>query len=305
MSNNPASPLLGGNEHDENAQTTSQNGKKQGFNSDKRPPTKSKYSDESTPLLSRDPDREDEDENAREEVPVPSLYGDSIHQLKSRWRLPTIISIVVLSLLLIAILAFGFALPSVVKEYTEQALVFEPTDLSIVSITGSGVKARVQGDLVLDASRVERKPVRDLGKLGTWIARAVEAKPSNVHVYLPERDGAVLGTAQIPSVVIFIRNGVVNHIDIVSDVAPGDFDDLRQVAKDWIDGRLSELRVTGKADVALKSGILSLGTQTVSKDMVFKGMFLTLIPLMHGLMGSARINHANFATVRSHQTQHP
>ena len=282
MADHPTSPLLGDNDHDQSSKTLAQKGQKHGTAingvSNKRPNAKSKYSDESTPLLSRDPDREEDDETAREDdpantdfVPVPSLYGDSIHKGKTRWRAPTIIAIVTLTLFLIAILAFGFALPAIVKEYAEQAAIFDPQDLSIVSITSSGVKARVKGDFVLDASRVDRKPVRDLGKFSTWIAIAVKATPSNVHVYLPERDGAVLGTAQLPPVVVSVRNGEVTHLDIVTDVEPGEFDDLRQIAKDWIDGRLSELRVTGKADLALKSGIFSLGTQTVSKDLVFKG----------------------------------
>ena len=282
MADHPTSPLLGDNDHNQDSQTLAQNGQKHGTAingaSNRRPNAKSKYSDESTPLLSRDPDREEDDDTAREDdpantdfVPVPSLYGDSIHKGKTKWRAPTIIAIVALTLFLIAILAFGFALPAIVKEYAEQAAIFDPQDLSIVSITSSGVRARVKGDFVLDASRVDRKPVRDLGKFSTWIAIAVKATPSNVHVYLPERDGAVLGTAELPPVVVSVRNGEVTHLDIVTDIEPGEFDNLRQIAKDWIDGRLSELRVTGKADLALKSGIFSLGTQTVSKDLVFKG----------------------------------
>ena len=183
-----------------------------------------------------------------------------------------------LCILIIAILAFGFAMPAIVEEYADQAAVFEPTDLSIQSITSTGVKARVQGDFVLDASRVRRKSVRDLGRFGTWIAAAIEATPSNVHVYLPERDNILLGTAEIPPAVVSIRNGKVTHLDFVAEIEPGDFDGIRQIAKDWIDGRLSQLRVTGKGDIALKSGIFRLGTQTISKDVMFKGHDVPSMP---------------------------
>lgn len=278
MSNNPASPLLSGNDNGSETQTTKQNGQKPDDEQQKKYPSKAKYSDESTPLLSREPDGEDGNENAGEdEGPdtdfVPSVHADSVKKRQTKWRLPTIIAICVLMLVLIAILAFGFALPSAVEEYANEAAVFEPTDLSIAAITSTGVKARVKGDFVLDSSRVKKKSVRDIGRFGTWVARAIEATPSDIDVSLPERGGAVLGTAQLPPVVVWIRDGEVNHLDIVAEIEPGEFDDLRQVAKDWLDGRLSELRIRGKADVALKSGIFSLGTQTVSKDILFKGNY--------------------------------
>ena len=277
MSNNPSSPLLGGSEREDDQSTAAQNGYQSANTSSKKQASKQKYSDESTPLLSRDPDQEeeptgDEDPAATDFVSIPSGYSNSSKKRKTRWRLPTIISICVLILILVAIIIFGFAIPSIMEEYAEQAVVFNPTDLSIESITTDGVKARVEGDFVLDGSRVQKKPVRDLGRAGTWIAAAIEASPSNAHVYLPERDHAVLGEADIPPIVVSIRDGEVTHLNFTTNVTPGDFDGLRQVAKDWLDGRLSELRVTGKADVALKSGIFSLGTHPISKDLLFRGM---------------------------------
>ena len=157
------------------------------------------------------------------------------------------------------------------EEYAKEAMVFEPTDLSIDSLTSSGVKARVQGDFSLDATRVHKKPVRDLGRFGAWIARAVESKQSTVKVYLPEYGNLLLGTADVPGVVVDIRNGHTTRVDFISDLVAGDIDGIRQIANDWIEGRLGQLRVQGLAEVGLKSGLFSLGTQKISQSLLFKG----------------------------------
>ena len=176
-----------------------------------------------------------------------------------------------LSAVVIVILGLGFAAPAVVEEYAKEAVVFEPTDLSIDSFTTSGVKARIRGNFRLDAAKVQKKPVRDLGRAGTWIARAVESRPSYVKVTLPEYDDILLGTALVPSLVVDIRDGHTTYVDFTADLEPGDADGIRRIANDWIDGRLGQLRVQGKANVALKSGIFSLGTQTFSQTLEFKG----------------------------------
>ena len=279
MSNSPTSPLLGGSHHEDSEETLRLNGQQHVIFPDKKDSKKSRFTDESTPLLSRDPDRNNDENTIEDDGPatdflsIPPHHGDTHKTRDRRWRWPTIVSICILTIFLLAILAFGFALPTVVQEYAEHAAVFEPSDLSIDSITSSGVKARVKGDFVLDASRVKRRSVRDLGRFGTWVAAAVEATPSNVQVFLPERDNLPLGTANIPPVVVSIRNGEVNHLDFIAEVDHGEFDDLGQIAKDWIDGRLSELRLRGQADVTLKSGIFYLGTQTISRDVLFRGTY--------------------------------
>jgi hypothetical protein len=226
-----------------------------------KPKLTSKYSDESTPLLSRDPDREEEEEETASE------RTESIHEPVKRWRIPTIISIAVLMIVLAVILALGFAMPAVMKEYAEQAATFEPKELSLDTITTSGVKARVKGDFVLDPSKVGKKATRDLGKFGTWIARGIEVRPTNVYVELPEGD--LLGKAEMPPLIVWIRPNEVNHLDLLVDVQPG-FDGIRRLAQDWVEGRLDQLRVVGKADVGIKSGLLWLGTQSIMKEVVFK-----------------------------------
>ena len=174
---------------------------------------------------------------------------------------------------MLTILGLGFAAPAVVEEYAKEAMKFEPTALSIDSFTSTGVRARIQGDFTLDGSRVRRKPVRDLGRAGTWIAGAVESKESNVEVYLPEYGDLLLGTAVIPPIVVSVRDGVTTQVDFLSDLSAGDLDGIRRMGKDWLEGRIGSLSIRGVADVPLKSGIFGLGTQSLSETIVFEGLY--------------------------------
>jgi hypothetical protein len=178
----------------------------------------------------------------------------------------------------IAILCLGFAAPAIVEEYAQQAVVFDAKDLSIDSFTADGVRARVQGTFTLDASRVRRKAVADIGRMGTWIAREIETRESQVKVYLPEYGNVLLGIATVPALKVNIRNNHVNTIDFLTDLEAGDVDGIRRIANDWLDGQLGSLRVQGVATVPLKSGILSLGTQRISQSMLFEGQYLSAIP---------------------------
>lgn len=159
-----------------------------------------------------------------------------------------------------------------------QAATFEPTSLSIHSFTTHGVRARVQGDFTMDASKVNKKPTRDLGRFGTWIARKVETGESTVEVSLPEYANVILGTATVPSIKVDVRNTHTTHIDFLTDLQPGDVDGIRRIAKDWLDGTLSELRVNGKASVPIKSGLFSFGTQTISQSLLFAGGDIPTMP---------------------------
>ncbi len=280
MSDNPASPLLGEERAEESRpeRPASQRSKHSTHSNNSQ---RSGLSAESTPLLSRDIDHRNYNSGPANEDEVSSAAasslrflqnGDSVKGKKTR-RWPTAVALTILSLVVVAILGLGFAAPEVVEEYAKQAMVFEPTDLSIDSFTSLGVKARVQGDFMLDASRVRSKPVRDLGLTGTWIAKAVESKRSKVQVYLPEYGNVLLGTADAPPIIVDVRNGRSTHIDFLSDLAAGDIDGIRQIATDWLEGRIGQLRVVGIADVKLKSGIFGFGTQRLTHELVFKGQY--------------------------------
>jgi hypothetical protein len=268
MSDNPSSPLL---------------------RSAARPTSNhSHHSDEShedTPLLSRSDNtlRYDRAEDHDEER-IPSPAATSLRSLQNgqgstkftkggrRW--PTLVAVGILGLVVIGIITGAFFAPAVVEEYAKEALVIEPTNLSIDSFTPNGVKARVQALFRMDASRVKNKHVKNIGRLGTWIARAVESKESKVEVYLPEYGNILIGTATVPRVIVNVRNGHTTSIDFLTDLEPGDMEGIRQVANDWLEGRLDQIRVLGKADVGLKSGLIPLGTQSISESLVFEGQSL-------------------------------
>ena len=280
MSDNPSSPLLGGEDRREDAdQKRAQSRKANGSQRSKQDPSH----DEATPLLSgNSEDRQYDSTAANGEGSTASSLrrfevDDADAGKASRRRWPSIVALTVLCVVLIVILGLGFAAPAAVEEYAQEAAVFKPTDLSIKNFTTQGVEARIQGDFMLDASKVHKKPVRDLGRAGTWLARAVESKESKAEAYLPEYDNILLGSAKIPPIKVNVRNGHTTSIDLVASLKPGDFKDIRHLAKLWLEGQLQDLRVKGKAIVPLKSGIFNLGTQVVEQTLLFKGMLYSFL----------------------------
>ncbi|EMC97474.1 hypothetical protein BAUCODRAFT_33191 [Baudoinia panamericana UAMH 10762] len=236
---------------------------------------------EQTPLLpSSTATVHDDTSQPQHEVPaerslLASLRGGA-KGTKRRW--PSILALSVLCILVVLIIVFAFLAPSTVEQYAQQAVVFEPTSLSIDSFTSTGIKARVQGDFTLDARRVQKKPVRDLGKFFTYIARQAESGESEVEVSLPEYGNVVLGTARIPGIKVDLRAGHTTHVDFLSDLQPGDVDGIRRIANDWIEGRLGQLRVLGKARVPVRSGVISLGKQVFRHEMLFANKDIPSIP---------------------------
>lgn len=184
------------------------------------------------------------------------------------------IALLVLCLLVVAILVGGFFGPEAIEQYAQQAVVFEPRSLSIDSFVPTGVRARIQGDFMLDASRVEKQDVRNFGRFATWIARGVETRPTDVEVTLPEFGNLVLGTAHVPALQVGLVNGQITQVDFIAELEPGPVEGIRRIANDWIDGRLGQLRIYAHADVGLKSGLISFGVQTISHTITFEGLHL-------------------------------
>lgn len=224
---------------------------------------------EQTPLLSRTDSHTEYEANGHiEESEQPS-------KPKRSW--PVIFAIGGLSVALILALVFGFATPAAVEEYVKEALSFEADNLSIESFTDTGVRARIQGTVWLDASKVHKKPVRDLGRFATYIAKEVESGESHVQVFLPDYDDALLGSAILPPIKINIRNGHYNWIDRVVDLEPGDVDGIRRVAHDFMDHKLHELRIKAVASVAVKSGLVS-AKQQVTQFLTLAGSEVPEMP---------------------------
>ncbi|KIY00958.1 uncharacterized protein Z520_03624 [Fonsecaea multimorphosa CBS 102226] len=234
---------------------------------------------ERTPLLgdAEDNSRASYSDQPNGDVNPPSPESLESPKPKKQPRWPSIIALTILCLVVVAV-CFGLTLPSTIKEYGKEAVVFEPTRLSIDSFTSLGIRARVQGDFYMDASRVRNKATRDLGKFGTWLAKEVKTGESEVNVYLPEYDNVLLGTVTIPPVRVNIRNRQYNHLDFFADLEPGDLDGVRRVAKDFMDRKLDEITVDAIASVSLQSGLIELGKQTISQTLQFRGQDVPTLP---------------------------
>jgi hypothetical protein len=241
-------------------------------------------SSERTPLLLRESSHgaTDQSQPTREHSAsgllraLSSRDGGSGKASSRRW--PSLLALLLLCVVAALIMVFAFITPSIVEKYAQQAVVFEPTSLSIDSFASDGVRARVQGDFMMDASKVDEKNVRNIGRLATWFAREIKTGESDLEVSLPEYGNVVLGTADVPPIKVSIRNGHSTHVDFLTDLQPGDVDGIRRIAKDWIDGRLGQLRVIGKANVPLKSGIFNLGKQMIQQEMTFANDDIPTMP---------------------------
>ena len=233
---------------------------------------------ESTPLLRNNADEEhpNEEDNHDEDLQHRSswLLWPRPSMTKSGWRWPSIIAMAVLGFLVVLIIVLGFLVPPAVKDYAEKAAVLEPTNLAIESITSDGVRARIQANVRLEGSRVHDANSRRIGRAATGLMRKLETAETTVHVYLPDYDNALLGTAVIPSLVVDIVDGHNNKLDFVTNLSAGDAENIRKIANNWLEGKLKELKVVGKSKIQVKSGIFPLGTHDVAEAMVFEGQSL-------------------------------
>ncbi|PNS14021.1 hypothetical protein CAC42_6534 [Sphaceloma murrayae] len=231
---------------------------------------------EVTPLISRPADVQDGSNTRRSSA--ASLLRSIQGEAKSRRRWPSLIALLLLCAAVIVIMVLGFLTPEAIHEYAMEAAQFQPSSLSIQEFTSTGVKARVQGDFGMDASRVKKTSVRNLGRLGTYVASKVETGRSSVEVSLPEYGNIVLGIAEIPPIVVDVRNGHRTHVDFVADLTPGDYDGIRRIAKGLIEHRIGQLRIIGKAQVPLKSGLISFGSQAISQSLLFENSGIPKLP---------------------------
>ncbi|KAF3766009.1 hypothetical protein M406DRAFT_97430 [Cryphonectria parasitica EP155] len=195
--------------------------------------------------------------------------GDGASKAPRR-RWPSIIAMILLGILSIAIIVVAFVVPAAIEEYAKEAAVLEPTNLSLESITTDGVRARIQANFRLDGSKVKSDHVRRVGSVATWFVRELGTEATSVNVYLPEYDNIMLGSANIPPINLKI-NGQNTAIDMVADLVPGQAEGIRTLANEWLEGRMNRVRFLGKADIQLKTGIIPLGTHTVSESLTFEG----------------------------------
>ncbi|KAF3007725.1 hypothetical protein E8E13_009752 [Curvularia kusanoi] len=239
---------------------------------------------EETPLLVNDRHGDNDDDDPEHtpaqarllrSLSASSGSGKKTPAWKRRW--PSILALVVLCLVVLGIM-FGFLASEGIEEYAMQAADFKPTKLALDGLTDHGAKVNIEGDFTMDASKVKKQSVRNIGRFGTWFAREAETGPMDAEVYLPEYGDVLVGTARIPGVKVNIRNGHTTHISLVAIVEPGSPEGIRSVAHDYIEGRLQQIRLCGKAQVPIRSGIIKLGKQNVEQTMVFHSGDVPALP---------------------------
>lgn len=229
-------------------------------------------SSEFAPLLSnQDTEAEYQSEETQQQEEASSQPKSSPTR---GWRWPSIIAGIILAGLIVAVLLCGFLLPGAVKVYAENAAVLEPRSLSVESITNDGVKARIQAEFRLDGSRVSNQDARRIGRVTTSIMRKLSTEEAHVKVYAPHYDNALVGSVAVPPLTIDIVDGHSTVLDFVTDLVPGEANNIRTIANSWLDGKLDELKLTGTTAITLKSGIIPLGTHDVVESMVFEGRSL-------------------------------
>lgn len=241
---------------------------------------------ETTPLLSgpSDTPRYDGEEDEARQNDAASIASRASNHAPVRpakaktTRWPSIIAMMVLSVFAVTVMFSAFFLPVAVEEYAKQAIVLEPTNLSLESITTNGVRARIQANFRLDGQRVGNKHVRRVGKATTWLVGSLATEETKINVYLPDYDNILLGTATIPPLTVSIADGHNNAVDFVADLVPGDAAGIQMIANQWLEGRLETVRVLGKADVQLKAGVIPLGTHSIAESLSFEGDKLPQIP---------------------------
>lgn len=246
-------------------------------------------SPETTPLLSSSPaaglrydGAHERDDAASVASTTNASQATSLKSTKRR-RWPSIIAIGTLALVAVAIMMLAFFVPAAVEQYAKEAAVLEPTNLSIESITADGVRAHIQANFRLDGSRVKDAGVRRLGRLTTWAVRQLGTEATKVDVYLPEFDhgdggGFLLGSAGLPPLVLNLVDGQTTSVDILADLIPGDAEGIRTVANKWLRGKLDTIRFRGVANVTVKSGLIPLGTHSVSESLVVEANKLPQVP---------------------------
>lgn len=245
---------------------------------------------ENDPLLSSHDNRTNEDDDEsntpkpRRWWPWSTLSRKSPTKDSSSRRWPSIAAIVILAVLVVVIVVLGFMIPPAVERYAKEAIVVEPTGLSLESLTSNGVRARIQVNLRLDGSRVKDIHSRRIGSFVTGAMRKFETEQTELQVRLPGYGHALLGTAIIPSLVVDVRNGYDNHMDFITDLSPGDTESIRSIVNEWLVGDLKQLKVTGSTAVQLKSGIFPLGTHDLKESLVIEGQILyqAFSSLFHG-----------------------
>lgn len=232
---------------------------------------------ESEPLLATDADAADTSYGSQTVTgdaasDAPSSQGPAKPKSKRRW--PSLVAMLLLGSVFIVVIVLGFLVPPAVQTYIEKAVVLEPTALSLDSISFTGIRARVQGNFRMDASRVEDNTARRIGRIAMSIMRTVGAEQTHIQIFVPGYGDAMVGSAVVPSLDLNLVDGQNTFIDVVADMKLGDNASIKKIVNDWLTGKISELEVRSATALQLKSGFIPLGTHDIVETMVLEGQSL-------------------------------
>jgi len=218
---------------------------------------------ENTPLLSNSHSNGHLDPESSSQPPSTT---------KRRLRWPSLVALVALSSTAILVMLLGFFVPDAMQKYAMEATTVNIRSV-IPEFTDTGARARVKVAFSLQSHKVRSSNVRNLGVLGTWIARQVESGESRVDVHLPDYGDAILGTAVVPPLKVSIVDGRETDLDFYTDlIPPKDIAPLRILFDDWVKGSLDHIQVAGDIEIALRSGIIRLPTQNIVQTINLNGM---------------------------------
>ncbi|KAJ6785770.1 hypothetical protein PWT90_06615 [Aphanocladium album] len=208
---------------------------------------------------------------------APSSQGPiKPQQSKRRW--PSLVAMLLLGSLVIVTIVLGYLVPPAVQTYIEKAVVLEPTGLSLDSISFTGIRARVQGNFRMDATRVEDDTARRIGRIAMSIMRTVGAEQTHIKLYVPGYGDAMVGSAIVPPLDLNLVDGHNTFIDVVADLKLGDNASIKKIVNDWLTGKISELEVKTATALQLKSGMIPLGTHDIVESMVLEAKDAPSIP---------------------------
>ncbi|KAJ3482380.1 hypothetical protein NLG97_g7585 [Lecanicillium saksenae] len=197
---------------------------------------------------------------------------------KSKRRWPSLVAMLILGSLVIVTIVLGYLVPPAVQTYIEKAVVLEPTGLSLDSLSLTGIRARVQGNFRMDATRVEDVTARRIGRIAMSIMRTVGAEQTHIKLYVPGYGDAMVGSAIVPPLYLNLVDGQNTFIDVVADLKLGDNGSIKKIVNDWLTGKISELEVKTATALQLKSGIIPLGTHDIVESMVLEAKDAPSIP---------------------------
>ncbi|KKA29556.1 hypothetical protein TD95_001687 [Thielaviopsis punctulata] len=200
----------------------------------------------------------------------------------TRSSLPSLIAIITLGLVSALIMVGVFILPHNVEAYVKQAVVLEPTNLAIESVTSNGVRARIQGTFQLDSRRVTEDTARKVGSLATWAVHSLGTAETRLDLYHAVGGNMNaqqhLGSLTVPPLAINLVDGHVTTLDFVTDLVPGSAEVFRSLANQWLDGQLGSITVVGKANLTVNSGVIPLGTHAVSEALTIEAGNVPAMP---------------------------